>query len=501
MTLFTGEVAFGRQRMLFDVPAYADLVRVTGTTVTKGFLYAAVYDTKHAFRGKVLFEKSHKSLLIQSQNSGFGAIDGEISAGEWYLELYNLEGEFRGERGMQYQVAVQCISDADNADTDSYANEAQDYAEHLQLTSVVTSAHGIEFDYSNLLCTESRWYRGDLHAHSQLSDGHNSLQEANNIVEAQDLDFFFFTEHNICQPKLPISKQCLFLPAIEVTTDLGHFNVHGPTSSLDLRAIEHSSVATIQAGLDIATQGHSSISLNHPMMKPWHWQYQDIALAQVSTFEVCCDPTWSTSAKATNDALLILTQMWNCGHRITAVGGSDGHLQPHERNPKASEPSLYGDPSTFVYSHGLSGEGILSGLRNGQVYIERRCGLQFAIYSGDSATELQPGQDSKGQALTYQLSVTDSHHPYYAECIVDGAVVARIALSEQPQAADIATGYAWCRVDIRRGHMPDSGNIAAEHNEFEGCINALFDGSKPQFNQPLVDTWGELMERINSDEV
>lgn len=204
MTLFTGEVTFGRQRMLFDVPVDTDLVRITGTTVTKGFLYAAVYDAKHAFRGKVLFEKSHKSLLIQSQNSGFGAIDGEISAGEWYLELYNLEGEFRGERGMQYQVAVQCFSQEQNI----YVDEVQDYAEHLQLTSVVTPAHGIEFDYSNLLCTESRWYRGDLHAHSQLSDGHNSLQAANNIVEAQDLDFSFSLSTTF------VSRNCLYQSSV-----------------------------------------------------------------------------------------------------------------------------------------------------------------------------------------------------------------------------------------------------------------------------------------------
>lgn len=502
MTQFQGELSFGRVRIPFDVPAGSHCVTITGTTVKKGFLYAAAYDANQAFRGKVLFEKAHKSLTIQTQNSGLGAIDGAIPSGEWFLELYNLEGEFRTERAMQYQVDVLCTDELVNhfneLGTDGIESE-------LELNPTVTMDHDIEFDYSHMLSSDSRWYRGDLHAHTQLSDGHNTLAAAKDIVESQGLDFFFFTEHNICQPKLPVSNQCLFLPALEVTTDLGHFNVHGPVKSLDLRNVEHSSQATMEAGLCLARSGHngghSSLGINHPMMKPWHCHYDQVDLSQVSTFEVCCDPTWSTSPKATEEALLVLNEMWNCGQRITAIGGSDSHLEPHERNPKSDEPSIYGDPSTFVYSHGLSGEGILSGLRNGQVYLERRCGLKFDINLGD----LLPGNDSQGQALSYRIAVTDSENPYYAECVVDGEIVDRIALSDELQSIHIDEGYRWCRVDIRRGELSsaliNSTQPSSNEHEFEGCINAVFDGKQPEFNQPLVRTWGELMERMSRDEV
>ncbi|MCF7506955.1 CehA/McbA family metallohydrolase [Vibrio sp. L3-7] len=503
MTQFQGELPFGRVRIPFDVPTGSHSVVITGTTVKKGFLYAAAYDANQEFRGKVLFEKAYKSLTIQQQDSGLGAIDGAIPSGEWFLELYNLEGEFRTERAMQYQVDVlysdELVNHSNELGTDGIESE-------LELNPTVTTDHDIEFDYSHMLSSDSRWYRGDLHAHTQLSDGHNTLAAAKDIVESQGLDFFFFTEHNICQPKLPVSKQCLFLPALEVTTDLGHFNVHGPVKSLDLRDVEHSSQATMEAGLSLARSGHngghSSLGINHPMMKPWHWHYDQVALSQVSTFEVCCDPTWSTSPKATEEALLVLSEMWNCGQRITAIGGSDSHLEPHERNPKSDEPSIYGDPSTFVYSHGLSGEGILSGLRNGQVYLERRCGLNFDINLGD----LLPGNDSQGQPLTYRIAVTDSENPYYAECVVDGEIVERIVLNDELQSIHIEEGYSWSRVDIRRGDLPfsigsNSTQSSSNESEFEGCINAVFDGKKPEFNQPLVRTWGELMERMSRDEV
>ncbi|HDY7989928.1 TPA: CehA/McbA family metallohydrolase [Vibrio vulnificus] len=473
MTQFHGELTFGRTQLSFDVPAGVHSVSVTGTTVTKGFLYAAVYDANQGFRGKVLFEKTHKSLHIQKQDSGLGAIDGDLPHGRWTVELYNLEGEFRSERSMQYHV--------------DFTFDEETKVSQLPLTQVANTNHQLTFDYSKILNSESRWYRGDLHAHTQLSDGHNTLEAAKNIVESQGLDFFFFTEHNICQPKLPQSEKCLFLPGIEVTTDLGHFNVHGAARSLDLRQVTHTSAAVIEAGLALADSGQSAIAINHPMMKPWHWHYDAIQLSQISTFEVYCDPTWSTSAKAADEAIKVLNEMWNCGHRITAIGGSDSHLEPHERNPKATEPSIYGDPSTFVFSHGLSGEGIISGLRNSHVYLERQCGLSFQINHGS----IIPGQDTQGSALTYELSVLDDSLDYIAEVVMNGEVQSRIVLSQQFQTLEIPEGYKWCRIDIRRQH----------NNEFEGCINPVFDASQSIFKTPLVDTWGELMERLNSDEI
>ena len=82
-------------------------------------------------------------------------------------------------------------------------------------------------------------------------------------------------------------------------------------------------------------------------------------------------------------------------------------------------------------------------------------------------------------------------HTYYAECVVDGAVVNKVTLHNTEQMLFVEAGYSWCRIDLRR----------AENDEFEGCINAVYDGDQPIFTTPLVKTWGELMERFNSDEV
>ncbi|MCZ8488799.1 hypothetical protein O9992_21345 [Vibrio lentus] len=59
----------------------------------------------------------------------------------------------------------------------------------------------------HMLSSDSRWYRGDLHAHTQLSDGHNTLAAAKDIVESQGLDFFFTGVQH-----LPAC--CLFLTSV-----------------------------------------------------------------------------------------------------------------------------------------------------------------------------------------------------------------------------------------------------------------------------------------------
>ncbi|MEL0611365.1 hypothetical protein V8Z71_24025, partial [Vibrio echinoideorum] len=74
--------------------------------------------------------------------SGLGAIDGANPSGEWALELYILEGEFRTERAMQYQVDVYCsdelVSHSNELGTDGIDSE-------LELNPTVTTDHDIEF--------------------------------------------------------------------------------------------------------------------------------------------------------------------------------------------------------------------------------------------------------------------------------------------------------------------------------------------------------------------
>ncbi|QTF08690.1 CehA/McbA family metallohydrolase [Brenneria izadpanahii] len=478
MTTFSGELSFGHNAFSFSVPADTGSIALQGHTEKKGLIYVYLYDPQGRIRANILFEKSEKRLVISRESASLGGFKGEIAAGEWRLHVYRMEGERRATEALPYHIQIEF--DAPPLDIG------------VPTAPSLDSDNRIIFDYDAEKNPATRWYRGDLHAHSVLSDGHNAIDAVVDIVARQQLDFFFLTEHNSCHPDLPLMENTLILPGIEITTDLGHFNVHGPARGLDMNGLAYSSEALIARGLAMVGDGLGAISINHPMMKPWHWLYRDMPLSRVNTLEVCCDPTWSTSPQAADDALRVLSAMWNAGRRIAAVGGSDSHLTPSERNPNATEPSIYGDPSTFVYAQGLSGNGILRGLRRGNVYIERGCGLDFAINDG----AVLPGEDVGGGMVDYRLAVTDTARRYIAECIVDGECVASYPLERQPVRFSLDLGRrAWARIDIRR--VGDDGR----RNEFEALINPVYNGRSALFERPKAQTWGELLEMMNRHEI
>ncbi|CAG9001420.1 MAG: hypothetical protein CENE_03440 [Candidatus Celerinatantimonas neptuna] len=467
MYQFEGELTFGRLRQKFEVPQGCQQINIAGTTVEKGFLYLLVFDASNHLRANILLEKPVKTVHLTIDDASLGGIPGQLSYGNWHYELVNLAGEFRTPKPMRYQLCIGFNVEPFSASGGAIRNVGSDQLIH--------------FDYRKILCRQSRWYRGDLHAHTCLSDGQNNLEQALEIAKLQQLDYLFLTEHNLCHPHLPDDSSCLFLPAIEITTDLGHCNIHGPFRALNMSVGELSGEHLLQDGLDIVkVQGN--LSINHPMMKPWHWCYDDMPLQAISTMEICCDPTWPTSPQASEMALKILNHAWNCGHRITAVGGSDSHLRPDQRNPKANEPSIYGDPATYIWADELSGSALIHGLTAGHVYFERTSGLQFAIQQN-----ILPGTDVGGQCIEFQLSLSDLKQNYYAQWVADGELLEEVSLSEQPVSVSIDMAlYAWVRVDIRR-----------QGGELEGVINPIFNGALGYFSHPLVQTWGELMNYVD----
>ena len=257
MLNFTGELVFGHRVLNFNVSANIKTLTLTGTTVKKGFLYAYLYDSEQQLRANLLFQKTDKTLILTPESASLGGIAGNLPAGYWQLHLYNLEGENRTPKAMHYAIDIDTeiergIELNEQLDTEDSTN--------TQLLETPTQAclltnpgspldHSIHFDYHHSKNNNTAWYRGDLHAHTLLSDGHNTLAAAAQIAEQQALDFFFITEHNICHPALPVTDKTLILPAIEITTDQGHFNVHGPRRMLNMFNAAYSSAAMIEQGL------------------------------------------------------------------------------------------------------------------------------------------------------------------------------------------------------------------------------------------------------------
>jgi len=230
------------------------------------------------------------------------------------------------------------------------------------------------------LKTGPGWYRGDLHMHTQHSDGSCSSRTGKRIpcplfrtleaAAARGLDFVAVTDHNTpahfqdLAELQPYYDDLLLIPGREITTFFGHANVFGVTGPLDFQ-LGGPRAPDLDSIIDRVEAAKGLISLNHPALP---------------SGEACMGCGWTAKTdfaripviEAINgvnaEGPLAGVGYWeaqlNAGHRITAIGGSDNH--------DASLPPArgVGTPTTVVYAANLSQDAILDGIRAGRVFVD-----------------------------------------------------------------------------------------------------------------------------------
>lgn len=198
---------------------------------------------------------------------------------------------------------------------------------------------------------ETGWYSGDLHMHSEHSDGHQTLAQLVGYAQEQGLRFLGLTDHNTVSHHGAVqSDRVLLLWGEEVTTRHGHCNVWGcpPGHWLDFRKPVAELVQEVHAlgGL---------LSINHPFAdcQGCSWEY-GFNLDQ-DAVEVW-NGSWDASdEKALESWIGLLSQ----GRRLPMVGSSDSH--------KMTQP--IGHPTLHVWASELTPRGILTAAAKGRSYV------------------------------------------------------------------------------------------------------------------------------------
>jgi hypothetical protein len=224
------------------------------------------------------------------------------------------------------------------------------------------------------------WYRGDLHVHTQHSDGGCPSQTGRRVpcptfrtldaAVARGLDFVAVTDHNTPSHFQDLAElqgaydALLVIPGREVTTFQGHANVLGMTAPLDfqLGGPRAPDVAAILSQVDKAG---GLFSINHPGLPSgeacmgcgWTAKTDD---ARIPAIEVVN----GVNATGPLSGIPFWEKRLNAGRRITAVGGSDNH--------DASLTGLrgVGTPTTVVRAESLSQDAILAAIRAGHVFVD-----------------------------------------------------------------------------------------------------------------------------------
>ncbi|HEY0697776.1 MAG TPA: CehA/McbA family metallohydrolase, partial [Micromonospora sp.] len=204
-----------------------------------------------------------------------------------------------------------------------------------------------------------RWYAGDLHSHTEHSDGTSTIDQLSALAAGRGLDFLAVTDHNTVShhPLLPGASAAYgvtLVPGQEVTTDRGHANVFGDVGWVDFRQPADQWLAT-------AERAGGLMSVNHPLAMDCAWRQP--LRERTRLVEVWHSGWWDR----TWGAPLAWARAWRPD--VVPVGGSDFHRPGDDAPP--------GSPTTWVLADGeLPPEGgpaavraVLDALRAGRTAV------------------------------------------------------------------------------------------------------------------------------------
>jgi len=233
------------------------------------------------------------------------------------------------------------------------------------------------------LKTGPGWYRGDLHMHTEHSDGSCAsrtgqrtpcpLFKTLEAATARGLDFVAVSDHNTSAHFQDLAElqgyydDLLLIPAREITTFRGHANVFGVTGPLDFQ-LGSPRLPTVARLLEQVEAAHGLISLNHPALPSgeacmgcgWTW---DTDYARIPAIEAIN----AGNSGGPLSGIGFWEQRLNAGFHITAVGGSDNH-------DAGVDPARggVGVPTTVVHAQNLSQDAILAAIRAGHVFVDAK---------------------------------------------------------------------------------------------------------------------------------
>jgi hypothetical protein len=297
------------------------------------------------------------------------------------------------------------------------------------------------------------WYRGDLHMHTEHSDGSCPSRTGKRVpcplfrtleaAAARGLDFVAVTDHNASAHFQDLAElqgyydDLLLIPGREITTFQGHANVFGVTAPMDFQ-LGSARAPTFARVLDEAEAAHGLVSINHP---------------NLPSGEACMGCGWTAAADfaripaieaingTTSSGPLSGVGFWearlNAGLHVTAVGGSDNH------DPGLPGPRGVGTPTTVVHAAALSQDAILAAIRAGHAFVD---------VAGTRDRLLDVGAEAAGRHAEMGDSLKMGA-PVRLTVKVRGAEGGRLAFSG-PAAAGLASAEPLGREDSRTFDVP-----------------------------------------------
>ncbi len=383
-------------------------------------LNLAVFDSSGAFRGR-WDSPQHFARWVAIGETGAerGFIAGPLPAGEWeaVLECHTVVTD-----ACAYQLAIEC-------------------------------APG-----------DGAWYRGELHAHTNHSDGALSPGELVAAAAEAGLDFIAVTDHNTVSGLAALAPpgpdpRPLVIPGMELTTFYGHAVALGTAEFIPWHDAGREGGLNRQAAETHRRGGLFSIahpfSVGYPVCAGCEWEYEGTDLRAVDLVEVWSGP-WAARVMCNLLALRWWDEMLCRGYRVTGVAARDVHRRADLGQKDTAD--------TYVWARSLAPADILEGLRAGRVWLSSGPELSFSMQAEGGSGLYLPGDRARvrrGGELAFSIEARERGETGGRGLVARvvrgvrgrGAAAVHVApLGDDGRAGfrEAATDDAWYRCEVAR---------------------------------------------------
>jgi hypothetical protein len=287
-----------------------------------------------------------------------------------------------------------------------------------------------------------RLFKGDLHTHTQGSDGVLTIEELARHAQRNGLDFLAVTDHNqmISGAALPEVPGITLIPGVEWTHYQGHANFLGIDQPYD-GSFMANTPEEIASRFESARARGAFISVNHPCDPVCPFSFD------MNTLPYDCLEIWNGPMRGSNlQAIGLWHSLLVAGKKVPICGGSDYHRDSLLLFP--------GGPTTCVYALSAGTTDILEAVKRGHTYI---------VYSANGPTlEMMAGEAIMGDSVEFsrvkkleyavngllsgdmvQVSTAKGSTPLH-QAASDGSLCGEYSMD--------APGFA--RIDVLRSFLP-----------------------------------------------
>lgn len=317
----------------------------------RNLLNIAVFDPRSRFRGRWDRNRpgQRTTAVVAEAGSDAGMIDGAVVPGPWRLclEIHQILNP------VDYVLTVEWDAAPPIASPGPVAGPRPEAS-----TQPPPRARGDDDGQTG------RWLAGELHVHSEHSDGAQSVPAVAAALRAAGVEFFALTDHNTTSGLRDLPADLPAIPGLELTTFYGHATCLGISGF-----IPWYDGSRVRPFAEMAAEVHRAgglVCVAHPFAPPnplcagCRWEYPAFSWADADLLEI-----WNGDrddhAPINVPALGLWDELLTAGHRIVAVAGADLHDAAHLDTKHFAR--------TLVRSADRSAEAILEGLRRGRVVI------------------------------------------------------------------------------------------------------------------------------------